>query len=123
MSKSLQFQLKQHIRCAAKFDTVLKQGKRLSNDAFVFCYVEAEVDYPRLGMIVAKRHCRLAVSRNRIKRKIREHFRLNQHALRAVDLVVLLRSSTEKIPDREQDQWLEKLFSHLVLPQNGLSSH
>lgn len=37
------------------------------------------IDYPRLGLIVAKKVARRAVDRNRIKRLLREYFRVNQH--------------------------------------------
>jgi len=74
-----------------------------------------ERDYPRLGIVVSKRNCALAVNRNRIKRIIREQFRLKQHALHGIDLVVLLKSSTKKIGDQEQAEWLEKLFSQLIV--------
>jgi len=37
-------------------------------------------NYPRLGLIVAKKVTRRAVERNRIKRLLREFFRVNQHS-------------------------------------------
>lgn len=123
MFKSLAFLPKQRIRCAETFDAILRQGNRLVNIGFVFCSSATTLDYPRLGMIVSKKHCQLSVHRNRIKRKIREHFRFNQHALSGVDLVVLIRSSTQHITDREQDQCLEKLFSQLVAHRSGHFSH
>lgn len=45
----------------------------------------------RLGMVVAKKHVKLATQRNRIKRTIRESFRHQQDALPNVDIVVLVR--------------------------------
>ena len=43
---------------------------------------------PRLGILVSKKHSARAVERNRIKRCIREAFRLEQEALGAVDLLI-----------------------------------
>jgi ribonuclease P protein component len=43
---------------------------------------------PRLGILVSKKHAARAVERNRIKRCIREAFRLEQEALGAVDLLI-----------------------------------
>ena len=79
-------------------------------------------DYPRLGMLISKKNCRLAVDRNRIKRMIREHFRLAQHTLVGMDVVVMLRSSTEKITDQEHEPCLQKLFLQLKTLCAGLSS-
>jgi ribonuclease P protein component len=43
---------------------------------------------PRLGMLVTRKHAADATQRNRIKRCIREAFRLEQEALGPVDLLV-----------------------------------
>jgi ribonuclease P protein component len=50
---------------------------------------------PRLGLVIAKRHVKKAVQRNRIKRLIRESFRLNQSKLAGVDIVVLIRPGVD----------------------------
>jgi len=42
----------------------------------------------RLGLIISKRHLPRAVDRNRLKRLLREWFRLNQEALQGRDLLV-----------------------------------
>ena len=48
---------------------------------------------PRLGLAVAVRAAGGGVARNRLRRLIRESFRLNQHTLPALDLVVGCRPS------------------------------
>ena len=45
---------------------------------------------PRLGLVIAKRFLPLAVQRNRVKRLIREQFRLAQTDLPPVDIIVRL---------------------------------
>jgi ribonuclease P protein component len=47
-----------------------------------------ELGAPRLGLAVAVRAAGGAVARNRLRRLIRESFRVHQHALPALDLVV-----------------------------------
>jgi ribonuclease P protein component len=42
----------------------------------------------RLGLLVSRRHAARAVVRNRIKRRIREAFRLTQGELGALDVLV-----------------------------------
>lgn len=121
MSKLFGFLPQQHIRQAATFDLLLKKGKRVATDCFVGCFLPTSLAYPRLGLIVSKRSCPLAVRRNYYKRKIREYFRVNQHALSGVDMVVLLRSSAENKTDRDQSACLEELFSTLAAQRNGRS--
>ena len=45
----------------------------------------------RLGIVAAKRNVKLAVDRNRLKRFVRESFRLQQQQLSGLDLVVLIK--------------------------------
>jgi ribonuclease P protein component len=49
--------------------------------------------HPRLGLAIATRTFGSAVARNRIKRIARESFRLNQHTLPAVDVMVSARDA------------------------------
>ncbi len=51
-----------------------------------------QLGYPRLGLAIAKKHVPTAVARNRIKRIVRENFRLQQHELGGIDIVVLAQS-------------------------------
>lgn len=46
----------------------------------------------RLGLVVAKKHLKRAVDRNRFKRLVRESFRAHQQQLEGLDVVVLARS-------------------------------
>ena len=43
---------------------------------------------PRLGILISRKHAAAAVERNRIKRCIREAFRLEQEKLQGMELLV-----------------------------------
>ena len=49
----------------------------------------------RLGIAVSKRHLRLAVDRNRIKRLVRESFRISGIRGLSMDIVILPRSTVK----------------------------
>jgi ribonuclease P protein component len=51
-----------------------------------------ECDHARLGLVVSSRVARRAVARNRIKRVIRESFRLQRPRLKGWDVVVIART-------------------------------
>lgn len=72
-----------------------------------------ELQRPRLGLVIGKKNIRLAVQRNRIKRHIRESFRLHQHKLPSVDVIVLARSQLDQLSDDRLNALLQKQWSRL----------
>jgi len=68
----------------------------------------------RLGLAIAKKRVKLAVQRNRIKRIIRESFRLNQHDLPAIDMVVMVKSGIDQLDNKEINQELEKIWRKII---------
>ncbi len=67
----------------------------------------------RLGLVIAKKNVRYAVQRNRIKRIIRESFRLNQNRLSGVDSVVLARQGLDKLDNQALHTLFNKLWMQL----------
>lgn len=123
MSNPFGFLTTQRIRSASEFSTLFKTGKRITVGCLALHYLIVERDYSRLGVVASKRHCPLAVHRNRIKRVAREKFRLNQHAFGTVDMIVSLRSSASNITQEELGECIEKLFSQFIAQFSGSYSH
>jgi ribonuclease P protein component len=70
------------------FEPLLRAGERRSLSGYTF-YVTRRAGGPaRLGILVTRKHAALATERNRIKRCIREAFRLAQEDLGPLDVVV-----------------------------------
>lgn len=76
--------------------TGLLQEKPLINRWFAVHSRPNETGYSRLGLTVAKRHIPGAVQRNRLKRKIRESFRLQDRRGFQLDVIIRLRRPIEK---------------------------
>ncbi|MEW6989585.1 ribonuclease P protein component [Colwelliaceae bacterium 6441] len=72
----------------------------------------------RLGLAIAKKRVKLAVQRNRIKRQIRESFRLNQHDLPNIDMVIMVKSGTDKLDNQQIRQQLEKIWRKIIQRHN-----
>ena len=54
-----------------------------------------QLEYPRIGYSIPKRGTKLACRRNRLKRLVKEAFRLNAHQLPKMDLIVLVQLESE----------------------------
>jgi len=61
-----------------EFVTLSKSGRRIQNEHFIAIFAVARHGRSRLGITVTKKVGK-AVERNRIKRFVREFFRLNRH--------------------------------------------
>ncbi len=67
----------------------------------------------RIGVIVSKKNIRKAVFRNRIKRMTRESFRMNQHLLTGLDIVIIARASMGQLDDKGLSKLLDKAWTKL----------
>ena len=71
----------------------------------------------RLGLVIAKKHVRLSVERNRIKRIAREFFRQLPETGATMDVVLLARHGIDQLDNRQlssilQQQW-HRLERHI----------
>jgi len=67
----------------------------------------------RLGLVIAKKHVRLAVQRNRIKRIAREFFRSLPVSGPSVDVVLLARQGVSQLDNTELSSILLRLWQKL----------
>jgi ribonuclease P protein component len=79
------------LRRKGDFDAAYARGRRFGDGIFAVTVMRNDVGAPRLGMAVAVKVAGGAVPRNRLRRIIRESFRLHQRELPAADLVVSAR--------------------------------
>ena len=66
---------------------------------YTFFLERRDAGGPRLGLLVTRKHARRASERNRVKRAIREAFRLEQESLGPVDLLVRPPYGIESTPE------------------------
>lgn len=104
------------LRRKSEFDATYARGRRLSDGFFTVIATANDLSEPRLGLAVAVRAAGGAVARNRLRRIIRESFRVHQRALPALDLVVSVRPRAREVPARALHESLAVLWRKLAEP-------
>lgn len=71
-----------------EFERALRSGRRMAHPAIlIYIYTRDKAGPPRLGLVTSRK-LGIAPKRNRLKRRLREIFRLHKHLLkRGVDIV------------------------------------
>lgn len=102
------------LRCAADYKGVFDGALfKVHQPHFLFLAKHSELPNSRLGLVVAKKKVRRAHERNRVKRLARESFRLHQHQLGLLDIVVMPKMGIEAIPNAELYQQLQFAWQKL----------
>ena len=87
---------------SAQFQRVFKNARLRSTDAVLAVLaVENELSIARLGLAISRKAARRAVARNRVKRLIRNSFRVNRQHLSGLDIVVIGRPGIENKSNAE----------------------
>jgi ribonuclease P protein component len=103
----------------AQFKSVFSNPIKASSAEITLLAIPNSEQHPRLGLTVAKRYVKRANQRNRIKRVIRDSFRLNQHDIPHLDIVVLVRNGVMEMENAEINKLIEKLWRKLSRRYNG----
>lgn len=102
-----------------QFQAVFENPLRASTPQLTLLSRANSVESPRLGLTVAKKHLKRAHDRNRIKRIVRESFRLRQQELPTHDFVFVAKGGIGKLSNEELFNTLEKLWQrHIRLAKN-----
>ncbi|MEX0619645.1 MAG: ribonuclease P protein component [Pseudohongiellaceae bacterium] len=115
LTTGLKYPRKVRLSNAADFRSVFSraQYKATRRDLLGLAIANRQ-NYPRLGLVVPKKHIRTAVERNRIKRLLRGSFRLNQKALAGLDIVILIRGGLDSQDNKTIVDHVESIWSDLV---------
>ena len=104
----------------AQFTSVFKQAEfKVSNHHFLVLAITNQMQYGRLGVVIGKKKLPKAFQRNRIKRQLRNSFRLNQELLVGLDIVILARSNLSSLSNKQIAEIIRDLWCDLVKKSNA----
>ncbi|HAR79519.1 MAG TPA: ribonuclease P protein component [Succinivibrionaceae bacterium] len=99
---------------SSEFDKVFEKPIRASAQGVLVLARANNLDScARLGLVVPKKVLKRAVWRNRIKRLVRESFRLNHNSMPSVDYVFIARPSIDKFSNEQLYLMLKKLWEQI----------
>jgi ribonuclease P protein component len=93
------FSYKERLHLDTEFDKAIRKGRRIFHPAILIYALERadSKETRRLGLVTSHK-VGTAVERNRLKRRLREIFRLNKHLLKgSCDYVFILRKDGVKL--------------------------
>ncbi|WP_150048692.1 MULTISPECIES: ribonuclease P protein component [Methylomonas] len=102
------------LRTPADYKNVFTNPVKSSDRYFTVLAVNNLLEHPRLGLAIAKKAIKKAVARNRIKRTVRESFRLQRQQIINIDIVVLARGEAANADPHILRKSLERHWLKLV---------
>jgi ribonuclease P protein component len=112
--EGLELPAQRRLRLKSQFEAVYARGRRFGDGFFGVIAHANDTERPRLGLAVATQTAGNSVQRNRIRRIIRESFRLHQHAIPPVDVVVSARTRVRTATNDELRASLDALWEQVT---------
>ena len=110
MKGSFRFTKKERIAQPQDFRKVMRLGRRISSRNFVLFIQKNGNTFHRLGMVV-KKEIGPATFRNRVKRYVREFFRLHKHQIKnSYDIILMVKKGCLFNRYQEAEEELRELF-------------
>lgn len=109
-NKQFAFKRESRLLTPKQYSNVFEQAIPAVSTHFTLLARKNYLCNARVGMTIPKKKVKLAVNRNRIKRCIRESFRLTAHRLPNIDIIIIAKHGINDLSNHEITQQLEKLW-------------
>ncbi|MFI4853286.1 MAG: ribonuclease P protein component [Candidatus Makana argininalis] len=69
-----------------------------------------KLNYPRIGFLISKKQIKMSYKRNRIKRLIRENFRINKNYLPYIDIILIIKKKISIFKNNDINKLMNKIW-------------
>lgn len=108
------FTKEQRLLTPAAFREVFDAPERKLHQSHLMAFVRSNtLDQPRVGMAITKRKVPTAVSRNLVKRLIRENFRTQSFKLENKDIIFIVKTSIKDISNKDLKKEINNIFKKI----------
>jgi len=111
---SASFSQDKRLKRPSDFQRVYNNKQWGGSRYFTYNVMANTLDYSVLGVTVSKKVSKRAVDRNRIKRQIKEYFRLHQEDIKSADIVITAKASCLAASDEQRQASLADLWQKLL---------
>lgn len=108
------FTKSQRLLSSTEFKAVFDAPERKLHQSHLMAFIRPnDAQMPRIGMAITKRRVPTAVARNRLKRQIREQFRLQAYQLNNRDIVFIVKNSISDLDNKELKNQINNIFKKI----------
>ncbi|WP_367674873.1 ribonuclease P protein component [Buchnera aphidicola] len=93
-----------------EFNYVFLSPKKIFCRELVFFFRKSHISHSRIGIIISKKNIKKSNERNRIKRLVRETFRISQNRLIPMDYIVIVKKESMNLNNSKLMELLKQLW-------------
>ncbi len=116
MSDNHSFTKEKRLLKYSQFQFVRQGGLRVRDHHVILNAKDNDLGFARLGLITSKKSLPKSVTRNKMRRLVREWFRENQQDLPSMDFVIIMTYSSASLISGNLTLCLNKLVQKLAKP-------
>ncbi|VFP77581.1 ribonuclease P protein component [Buchnera aphidicola] len=95
-----------------QFQKIYNKNYKIHTKHFLMFMHTNYLQFPRLGISISKKNVARSHDRNRVKRLIKESFRLVQHNLLFMDFIIIVKKNIHLLNNSKIFFFLKKLWSY-----------
>lgn len=114
LTNDLRFPRHCRLTSKADFKDVFDNALKVNQKHMLILCKPNQLTHSRMGVIVGKRHVNSAVERNRIRRIVKNSFRLHQEKLTGWDIVVIARQYCDTLTNEHLRKGIDHLWEKFL---------